>query len=57
MAYPRERAFILAEQIIELIRGSGVNKVEATAALEAAGAVLASVDDIAFTEASEIQAH
>lgn len=53
MVHARDRAFILAEQIMELIRCSGMNKVEATAAIAAAGAVLASVDDIALTESSE----
>lgn len=50
MSYPKDKALILAEQIMELIRSSGVNKIEATAAVTAAGAVLASVDDIKLTE-------
>lgn len=55
MAYPRDRALILAEQVMELIRASGMNKVEATAALSCASAVLASVDDISLSEAAEAQ--
>jgi len=43
-----DSALILAGQILKLIRESGVSRMEAHAALDAAGAVLPTVNDISF---------
>lgn len=43
-----DSALILADQIMSLIRGSGVSKIEAHAALSITQSLLPSVSDISF---------
>jgi hypothetical protein len=48
-----DNAFILADQILQLIRTAGVSKIEAHAALSAAQTVLSSLSDISYDHQPE----
>jgi hypothetical protein len=48
-----ESALILADRILQVIRESGANKVEALCALEVAHKVLPSVDEMSFSRPAE----
>ena len=48
-----ENCLILADQLVQFIRQSGATKLEAYAALEIAGKILVTVEDISFARYEE----